>query len=70
MILNQNKTKLARMKMKKHKVDICPADTQNSGFMYTYVWWPIAANQNNNNNNNSNNNNNNNNRITNENKKI
>lgn len=38
MISNQNKTKLAGMKMKKHKVDICSADTQNSGFMYTYVW--------------------------------
>ena len=60
MISNQNKTKLAGMKMKKHKVDICSADTQNAGFMYTYVWQPIAANQNNNNNN----------RIKNENKKI
>lgn len=38
MISNQNKTKLAGMKMKKHKVDICSADTQNSVFMYTYVW--------------------------------
>ena len=63
MISNQNKTKLAGMKMKKHKVDICSADTQNSVFMYTYVWQPIAANQNNNNNNNNN-------RIKNENKKI
>ena len=53
------------MKMKKHKVDICPVDPQNWGFMYTYVWWPTAANQKK-----KNNDNNTNNRIKNENEKI